>query len=341
MSPAATLQKKASKSEETPAKKSKVYYIPTPKTKAFNDLVGGIPVGTITSFLGAPESCKTVTATQLAVEAAVAGEGNLLIFDTENKFHQHLGLASGLSERFNADITLVRVSGEKRETGSGDTKKTTIDWEFEDEPNPNGTNIFIVHCPDLIELSIMFGRGILLEVFESGKYKVKIDSSAVCTDITKSPIGQFLTKHNIKALVVDSFTNPFDIIPAVGENFPARADATQIWMIQMHNIAYKFHLPILVTLHESKNDTSPFSKQLKYEGGKGVGYNLPFIIYLLKVNEIGLLPKSAAKPKTLASSERAMFIARHGSNTIKPWAEVRYLKVGDTGMSDGSGDDEE
>lgn len=346
--PAATTVKKetvkvsAKPAEEAPAapsKQSRAFYVPTEHTKGFQELVGGVPVGTITGFLGAPEACKTVLSTQVAVEVAVVQEGNVLVFDTENKFHQHLGLASGFSQRFGRDISLVRVKADLRKTGQGENAKTIIDWELEDEIDPKALNIFLVHCPSLIKLTAMFGAGLDLKVFDSGKFKVMLDGGAWTPDITNSPVAKFIQKHNVKSLVVDSFTNPLDIIPAVGENFPARADATQNWMIQMHSLAAEYGLPVLVTFHESKNDTNPFSKQLKYEGGKGVGYNLPFIIYLLKVNEPGLLPKAATKPRQIKSNERAMYVARHGSNTIRPWTGVQYLTVGETGLSDSDGDD--
>lgn len=311
-------------------KERKSYYIAVEHTKAFQDLMGGLPRGTITGFLGAPEACKTVTAAQIGVETAISEGGNFLILDTENKFHQHLALASAFTTKFGKTVNLVEVEFKLRSVGQGDNEKKVVDWEFLDEVDPKATTMFLVHCPDIVPIMVMFGRGVELKIYDSGKFKVMMDKSAYADSIQEAPFSKFIEKNKIKAFLVDSVTNPLDEIPAVGENFPARADLTQVLMLQVHKTAQTYEMPIITVFHESKNETGQFSKQLKVEGGKGISYTVPFMVYMLRVNEPGLLPKGALKPKTLASNQRAMYVARHAHN--RPWVQVRYLKVNETGM---------
>lgn len=306
------------------------YYIPIEQTPAFQNLVGGVPKGTITAFLGAPQAGKSAMAIQLGIEVAQVEEGNFMIFDTENKFHQHLHLAQALAERFTKPLNLVRVKAAIKVTGKGDEKKYQAQWDIQDEVDPEAINIFTVHCPDIQPISIMHGRGVDLVIFESGKFKVTMLKDAWAATIQESLLAQFVEKHKIKCILYDSITNPLDEIPAVGENFPARADLTQSWMIQIHKLATAYDLPILATFHESKNETNPFGKDLKVEGGKGVGYNLNYIVYLLLKNEMGLLPKGSIKPQPLASDERAVLVARHPGR--KPWSEVQYITITDSGL---------
>lgn len=312
---------------------NKSFYIPLEKMPFLERLGGGIPRGTITAALGAPGAAKSTLFMQACVEVSKYDKGNILIFDTENKFHVFLELSAGLSERYGINLNLVRVRGNVKKTGQAKEPKYDIEWEFEDEVDPKATNVFVVHCPEIRTLSIMWGRGFEWQIYESGKFKCVMLAGAWCQDIEDSPVAKFFTKNKCKVVLVDSVTNPLDEIPAVSENFPARTDGTQALMIQFHKVAAYYDVPIFATFHESKNDTSPFSKQLKIEGGKGVGYNLAFTIYMLLQNELGLLPKGTPKPKTLARDERAMFLARWPGR--KPWAAVEYMTITDQGLIGG------
>lgn len=342
MPPSKTTASAAVEPKLVPKKGLKDPYIPTEKTPFFQDLMGGLPRATITGFLGAPEACKTMLSTQVAVEGALAEGGNVLILDTENKFHQHFHLTPALAERFGNDLNLVRVGYSVETKGSGDNKTETVEWELQSGVDPKATNIFLIHCPDVRPISTMLGRGFEFKNFDSGKYKVMVKPGGIVDPPEETPLGQFLAKYKIAVVVYDSFTNPTDEIPAVGENLPARTDLSQILMLQWHKLAEIFDIPVLMTFHESKNETNPFSKQLKYEGGKSVGYGIPYWVYLLKANEMGLLPKAATKPKTLASDQRAMYVARHADLNRRPWKQVRYFTINSTGLVDGqsSGEDD-
>jgi len=313
------------------------YYIPIEQLPGYQTLTGGVPCGTVTGFLGAPQAGKTALCFQLGVEVCNTQAGNFMVFDTENKFHQHLELVRMLSERFEKPLNLVRVKASvkvvtKKDSKGKEERRYDAKWEMEDEVDPDAINIFTVHTPDIKPITIMHGRGVELEIYDSGKFKVKMIPDAWAPEIEDSLLAKFIEKHNVKCLLYDSITNPLDEIPAVGENFPARADLTQVWLLQIHKLAAHYNLPILATVHESKNETGLFSKDLKLEGGKAVGYNLGFVVYCLLRNEKGLLPGSAAKPHTLASDERAIFLARHPGR--KPWAEIRYLTLTDSGLYD-------
>jgi energy-coupling factor transporter ATP-binding protein EcfA2 len=317
---------------------TKTFYHPMEQTACVQDLIGGIPVGTITGLLGPPGAGKSTLGMQALAEIVAVQKGNLLIFDTENKFHVFLHLCEGLSERFGLNLNLVRVKGRIKKSGGKDPTYS-VDWEMEDDVDPKATNVFVIHCPNVTPISIMLGAGFELKTYESGKFKVisLAGAAAGSVDITEAPIAKFMQKHKCSAMLFDSITNPFDIIPAVGENFPARADAEQIIMLQLHSLAAEYDLPILMTVHESKNDTNPFSKQLKMEGGKSIGYNLAYVLYLMEKNEIGLLPKGAVKPKSsMPRDQRAVFVSRAPSRP--PWANVRYFTITEKGLVDGDGE---
>jgi len=303
-------------------------YIPTPNLPGFQAMFKGVPDRAITAFLGAPGACKSMMAFQLAVEVALQREGNIVIFDTENNWQQYTELAAGLNVRLGTSLNPVLVRGAVKETGQKESRKLSIEWEFESEPVDGATNIFVIQEPDFEPISVLHGRASNLKIFESGKFKSIMDDAGWIANILEAPICQFLDSYNVKTILYDSITNPLDEIPAVGENFPARADMTQSWMIQIQKIAARYKMPILATFHESKNDTNPFAKSLKIEGGKGVAYNVKFCVYLLVQNEPGLLPKGAAKSRPLATDERAMFIARHAGRG--PWRSVTYFQISET-----------
>lgn len=309
----------------TPLPMNMLNYIPTPNLPGFQAMFKGIPDRAITALLGAPGACKSMMGFQLAVEAALARSGNIVIFDTENNWQQYTELAAGLNARFGITLNPILVNSTVKETGGEKNRKLSIEWEFESEPIDGATNIFVIQEPDFEPLSVIHGRASHLKIFDSGKFKSMMDDAGWAPRITDAPIYQFLDSYNVQVILYDSITNPLDEIPAVGENFPARADMTQSWMIQIQKLAAKRRMPILATFHESKNDTNPFAKSLKIEGGKGVAYNVKFCVYLLVQNEPGLLPKGAAKPRPQATDERAMYIARHSGRG--PWRSVTYFQI--------------
>lgn len=314
-------------------------YIPMEKLPSIQDLIGGVPRGTILGALGAPGAGKSTLFMQACAEVARFDKGSIIIMDTENKFAVFFHLCAGLSEAYGMNLNPVRVKCVVKKGGTKTEPTFDTTFEFEDEVNPKATNVFIIHQPDLTPISIMLGRGFRLHIYESGKFKVSMLAGAWVGDVEDIPIVKFMVKNKCRALLFDSVTQPFDEIPAVSENFPARTDATQILMIQLHKIAAHLDIPIMATFHESKNDTSPFNKQLKIEGGKAVGYNLAYTLYLLLQNEIGLLPKGAAKPKTLPRDERAVYVARAPAR--QPWANVRYFTITENGLVTGDEDGSE
>lgn len=324
--------KKPKKTAMKERPKNRLHYLPVEGLDAFQDLFKGIPVGAITALLGAPGACKSTLGMQLLVEVCKSQQGNVLIFDTENSYHTYFELAAGLQARYEVPLNVVCVSATVKRVGDKKNARDEIVWELEDDVDDKAHNIFVVHAPDFVPLSVIHGRGSSMSIYDSGKFKSKMTKEGWIDDPEDYPITQFVSQMGIKAILYDSITNPLDEIPAVSENFPARADMTQSWMIQIQKVAAKFKLPVIAAFHESKNDTDTFAKGLKIEGGKGVAYNIKFCLYMLVRNEMGLLPKGVQKPRPLARGQRALFVVRHPGK--KPWGKVRYVDIVET--TDGS-----
>lgn len=300
------------------------YYVPL-QFEPLQDMLGGLPLGTITGFVGPPQTGKSTVMFQAAVEAAMKMKKNILVFDTENKFHTYMELTNVFANRYQTDLNIIKTDPVITVKPGKDSPEYEVEWTLASTPSKDAINVFLVRCPDIKNILILWGRGADIKIFEgSGKVQAMLLRGAWAEDATEIPMVKFVEKYNIGPQIVDSITQPFDEFPAISSNFPARADLTQLLFIQIHKAAAVQYLPVMVAVHESTNPTDAFSKGLKMEGGKSVGYNLEYVIYLLLKNDMGLLPKGAAKPPTLADNERAMFVMRR-PNT-RSFARYRLLE---------------
>ncbi len=311
-------------------------YIPVKHLKGFQELHHGIPVGTITGIVGPPGAGKSTLAMELGIEASMHLDGDLLVFDTENSWHTYKALRKAMERKFDVPINIVRLKPRIESNDQKTNRQYKVGWNvYKGEPSKDSLNLYVLHCPDIQDILIAHGRGMemkLSDKADSGKIKAVPQGDAWARTIHEAPFFKFVKEANVRCIVYDSLTNPLDEFTAVTENFPARTDMTQAWMIQIHKLAAELEMPVIMTLHESRNDAGAYSKDLKVQGGKGVLYNVKFVCYLLARMEKGLLPSSAARPIEIASDERALYLMRHPEH--RPWQDMAYLRLTENGLVD-------
>lgn len=315
----------------------------------FQNLMGGVPSRAMTALFGSPEAGKTTLGMQLTCEAAVLQNGNACVLDTELNEHAFSDLAEKFSNRWDEDINVVFVQPDVRKKSGKDGKdgkdRYDVKWMYEDEVPKSGFTLFVIQCPDIEKITHLYGQGVEINITEGGKVDAEHVTGSWINDIRETPLGQFVEKHNIRAFLIDSATNPMDKIIAKTKNFPGRSDVTQIWLVRHMELCWGTHpvfskedkneilrydgLASFVVLHESKNEAGAFSKELKMEGGKGVRYNVKHVLYLLDRNERGLIPGEAPKPNKLAETGRTLYAVRvPGKKSWSSFVEIDYTDTG-------------
>lgn len=324
----------------TPKLPKNEWYIPLSLAPLQTLLGKGLARGSLTALFGPPEAGKSSLASQIATDVAIreGGEGapgNFLVFETELKPLTYVEMVSSLEACFGVGVNIIRCKAEVFNKGSKTTPVWNAKFAYDGKAKKGAVNLYLLSCPDLVPIMHLHGRGIFWDISSaSGKIKIGLENGSFAKNIAESPLGAFVKENDIKAVVYDSITNPLDEIPAVGENFPARSDATQLWMIQVQKLANHFNIPVIAIAHESKNETNPFSLQLKVEGGKGVGYNLGCTLYLAPSPPGtpwgAILPKgSGISPGPLPLEARHVFLMRqYGERGWKRFVSIERTDKG-------------
>lgn len=300
----------------------------------------------VTAIFGPPEAGKSTLGAQVWTEYAMNKKGNVAILDTELNEHTFEAVAEMLSKRWGEPVNYIPVLPEVTRGANDDSdggkkggKKFSVKWEFEEKPRKGATNILLIQCPEIQDITALVGRAVDIKVTPGGKVEIDhLDGvGAWARSIDDSPLAQFIAENDVKSMMIDSVTNPLDEIAAKTKNFPGRSDLTQLWLVQTGKIAWKFRMPVLAVAHESKNEADGFDKGLKIEGGKGVRYNVKHVLYLMDGNEPGLLPKAVKEslggqnPRPLADTGRYLFGARLPG--VRSWTRhvaLDYTKTGFT-----------
>ena len=313
--------------------------IPIKQLQGFQKLHDGVPIGKLSCFYGPPEGAKSTICGKLAVECAMALDGNVLVFDTENSADSYEAWVEAWEETFEVDINFIEMAVEVDSNNQKTKRKYEVGWDIlAGEEDKDLMNIFVLSCPDIRDILIAHGRGVEVafsDNAESGKTKLIPQGDAWVRQTEEAPFYKFCKAHNIKAIVYDSITNPLNENTDSQENLPVRAKMTQIWLNMVQRCAAKLQLPIFCIFHESKNDAGAFSKGLKMQGGKAVGYTAKYVTYMLKEMEKYILPGHATRPdKTIIShpDARAAWVSRNPRN--KSWKEVVYFELSDASIND-------
>jgi hypothetical protein len=115
---------------------------------------------------------------------------------------------------------------------------------------------------------------------------IKLEFKILKVDTDNSLFAKMLKEHDIRYVVLDSLTTPFDQLLIGGrQNFSIRAELEEAFLNTAQQLAFKIgkatkkNIYIMTTNHITNNPTDPFTarmieKELVEKGGGAVGYNL-------------------------------------------------------------------
>ena len=265
-----------------------------------NNPLAGIPRKTGIGLSGRPESGKTTLSYQLGHETMLQeGEGsNMLLFDTEGSIHTYHAWKDAMADRYAMDTEIIHVDPVIK---NGEVKN------FDYERNPDVDHqIFLLDVRDLTKILTLHGRPARIDT-EDGKMKLQPNGDFP-SDISKTPIGQFVFQNDIDFMAYDSITNPLETFTNRQQDRPTRAKATAWWMLQAQALAQERDMVQVYITHLSKNPTNPYDRP-DILGGKNVKHQIKYSIYLRQAND----------------NERAMKLFRHPGK--EPWSEEWYMDL--------------
>ena len=217
-------------------------------SEVIDDLLdGGIPYGAVSGAFALPDTGKTWLTHQLAVSNLANSDKGSLIVETEAYKDVHYGRYSDVFyKRFN-------IKGKK------------VDY---------------IHVRGLKQLCELFGLDYTKD--DSGK-RAKVYIKEIPKKKAKNyPL--MLTDTQLKKysyIGIDSFSKPFKgEISGGTADFPARAQVSDRLFYQFDDIFMKHNIALFVTVHASKDPTTPFGRPHQY-GAETLLYNCKFLLGLL------------------------------------------------------------
>lgn len=310
-------------------------YLPT-NIAAINDLLGGLPVGSGTLFYGPPEAGKTILEEQCAFEVLQTGH-NAVIIDTEGSDHTYADWHDKFNKRYalegqeslNAGLHFVKVVHTPVSQKSGSDHSIFKFFYDKEEVKKHPVNIFIFSIREITEILAFFGKPVLIEPSEGGKFKVSPQPGWKMNPVL-SALGQFMQQNNVGYLAVDSLTNPTKQLGTEQQNLPARAQVIGYLMTSIQGLTEKQSLVTVMVSHEGKTgNTNPFEKFKRPQplGGDTVMYNVKYAVYMS--HEPG--PRTPETVKYKAPT-REFWVSRHPSR--EPWTRYAFLTLGAQGFLD-------
>jgi len=282
--------------------------------KAWDELVGGLPLGGLTGIFGPHQAGKTIAVEQFAFQCMKELGGNALVVDTEGSGFNYTLWAPVLAKRYGVEADLVGLAVDE----NGEVEIPKLDR--------NKRYVIICDAREIEKILAFHGKAVELEIKEA-KISVLPKKDGWKTKVEESQIYKLLKECNIKYLAYDSITNPLLEFGSERQNFPARANCTSIWLIQAEKLAERLRIPVVCTIHETIDPANPFPEP-RHSGGAIVGYTFKFVTYLTHIPVKGLIKF----PKDPPAGLRAISLERH---PIKPpWGEVKYLQLTSEGYKD-------
>jgi len=243
-------------------------FIPT-SLKAFNTQTGGLARRTLTNICGEAGAGKSILLTQLCWEFLSKNTNkNVLYIGTEGGEEYIIkGWAlKAFNKRYGFTPNIVIV------------KNLNLDYKKEKEQS-----IFVFNEPKLLNILEQHGFPLNLKVSEEGKMSVRLNLQPVKKEkfaefpkLENSPVGRFITKHDIGMIIYDSISMPNEIFISGQVNFPGRDDAQGLWFAQMQDAAMTHDIVVLGSTHITKDDTNKFDMG-KPIGGKTVHHNFKIV----------------------------------------------------------------
>jgi len=300
----------------------------------FNSLVGGVPIGALVGIFGMPATNKSMLSQQLAYTFFGLG-ANALLVDTEGGTAAH-GLPkwlSTLNKRYGLNVQVCDVNY--------DYKKNTF---VLDPVDPKTPAFFVVDLRLITKILAFHGVKTHIEfsdpklmkdkktgevVDEEGGGRMSIRCTGYEDDITRTPVGQLISKYNIRYIVYDSVTAPLELFVSGQLNFPGRDDAQGLWFQQIQEVAQVYKSTIVGIFHASRDPTNQYDPYGHPMGGKAVGHNFKFLLLIQRFQGARGAPFSL-KPEKI--NLRKILNFRHPAK--QPFGERYSIELTDTGFID-------
>ena len=255
--------------------------------ETLNDDIVGIPSDTPIGIMAPAGEGKTILTTELALKFAIDVGGNILVIKTEklNSMTHELWLARLLQNKKYGDKT-VQMYVEKAKT-------------VEELLKLNGYDMSV------------------------GAKKSKKEVTLSDVDIENSPVRKYIKEKNVKVVIYDSLTTPFNSVLTGGQqNMPTRTQVEEMFFQSLQLIFDNTDCAILTTNHITYNITSPFlsREQFDIKGGKAIKHMMDYIFYL-----------EQGKSKHNLN-QRTMYVVRHP--ILKDWAHSTILWLDDDGYKE-------
>jgi hypothetical protein len=212
------------------------------------------------------------------------------------------------------------------------------------EYNKKKQTLFALDCRFVEDVLAFFGRGVAMEMSEKkekintvdgkktetrgGKFTLRPISREWQRDIWDSPVGQFVTKHNIRFFAIDSVTNPMQEFGTERENFPARANATNLLMLRAQLLTERLDLIGINIMHQSVDPANPWTRP-QVLGGKPILYNHKYLLYIQHEKDFrtpSIKDLGIEKTKTT----RMIWLMRHPSR--QPWVRPIFFNLTSSGF---------
>lgn len=227
--------------------------LPTGSVVIDEMLEGGLPRGATSGVFALPDVGKTWLTHQIAVSNLKHSDKGSLIIETEAYKDVHYNRYSNIFyKRFEVDdkkVDYIHVRGLK-------DLCELFGLQYKKEDDGKKIRVYIHELSDKEK--------------SSGKFPLALKDAV-------------LKKYSF--IGIDSFSKPFKgEISGGTADFPARAQISDRLFYQFDNVYEKYNMALFVTVHASKDPTSPFSRPHQY-GAETLLYNCKFLLGLINADK--------------------------------------------------------
>lgn len=232
--------------------------------KAVDEMIGGLPMRLPVNLFGPPMCGKSIFWVQFAYQWLSKIEGNALFVDTEGGLTNILETWGPIfNQRFKTKTEFKEL---EPETAIPSTKVNTI---------------YLLDVRQIGKILHMHGFDVKLDISTPEKEETQAKITVNLRGFCDNWISKMVKEARIKFLCYDSITNPLTTVFVGGRiNFPSRADATNLWLNALQQVADEYDILIGSTSHRSVDPTNPFDQIGGKTGGETIDYNFKLSLYM-------------------------------------------------------------
>jgi len=247
--------------------------------KVFDELVGGLPVGTALGVFGPQQSGKSVFGLEYIYKYIAQKKRNVLYIDTESanvdytlaSMHEKMKSLYGIKS---CSIAQIEFSG------------SPLDKFYSREMFITRTNakhkIYTMNLMTLEELFAFLGQYIFIQVSNKGMAALKqlptFDNKDKPIFAWNSRLSELITKHNIGFIVLDSLTAPVEDRITGGEsNHPVRTEIEHVLLSRLNQLLRMYRASGYIIMHEARSGAM-MKITPKPKGGTAVHHNFKFLV---------------------------------------------------------------